>query len=268
MKIGYCQFSPSFCDPDENIQQVELLLNDAEFDLLVLPELSNSGYLFSSFTDLEKTAEEIPSGKFTDFLAGLSRKKKCHIVSGICEKSKGKFFNTAVLITPDSGIFSYRKIHLFYEETRWFEAGTDGYHVHEITLNSGEKIKIGMMICFDWIFPEAARTLALKGAQIICHPSNLVLPYCQKAMFARAVENHLYIITANRTGTETRKEFSLTFTGGSVIIDPKGNYISEAPSDGEYLSIKEIDPSKSLDKFVNQYNNVIADRKPDLYELG
>jgi predicted amidohydrolase len=84
-------------------------------------------------------------------------------------------------------------------------------------------VKVGMMICFDWIFPESARTLALKGAQIIAHPSNLVLSYCQQAMFTRAVENRVFTITANRTGTEINGDKELYFTGKSVIVDTKGN---------------------------------------------
>ena len=83
------------------------------------------------------------------------------------------------------------------------------------------------MICFDWVIPEAARTLALKGAQIICHPSNLVMPYCQKAMYARAVENHVFIITPNRIGKDENSGKEVSFTGGSIILNPKGDYLAE-----------------------------------------
>mgnify|MGYP002476654204 CR=1 FL=1 len=123
-----------------------------------------------------------------------------------------------------------------------------------------------MMICFDWAFPEAARTLALAGAQIICHPSNLVMPYCQKAMYARAVENRVFIITCNRVGTEEKNKKKLTFTGNSVILDPSGNYLSSASPGKEELNIVEINPSEALNKFINPVNNVLTDRRPDFYK--
>ncbi|MEZ4690386.1 MAG: nitrilase-related carbon-nitrogen hydrolase [Ignavibacteria bacterium] len=85
-----------------------------------------------------------------------------------------------------------------------------------------------MMICFDWFFPETARTLALKGAQIICHPSNLVMAYCQTAMFTRALENRVFTITANRIGYDVRENKELFFTGESVIVSLKVNISAEA----------------------------------------
>jgi predicted amidohydrolase len=111
----------------------------------------------------------------------------------------------------------------------------------------------------------AARTLALKGAQIICHPSNLVMPYCQKTMYARAVENRVFIITTNRIGTETRNDEELIFTGGSVIFDPKGNYLSEGTINEEELKIEEINQTDADDKFINKFNNVITDRREEFY---
>ena len=88
-----------------------------------------------------------------------------------------------------------------------------------------------MIICFDWIFPEVCRNLALKGAQIMVHPSNLVLPYGQQAMVTRCLENRVYAITANRIGTETRGSDHFVFTGRSQITSVDGTILSSAPED-------------------------------------
>ena len=267
MRAGFYQFKPEFGKIDENINKIYGKLNEADFDLIVLPELASSGYLFSSKSQLEEFSENIPDGKFCKMLIDICKSKNIYIVSGICERFKNSYYNSAILVEPDGRIHIYRKIHLFYKESSWFKPGSEKPAVIEIESGRFGKVKIGLMICFDWIFPEAARTLTLNGAQIICHPSNLVLPYCQNAMFTRAVENHVFIITTNRIGTERTEEEQLTFTGESVIVDPKGNYLARASNDMEEIVIVEIDPAIALDKYVNKYNNVLTDRKPDLYSI-
>ena len=123
------------------------------------------------------------------------------------------------------------------------------------------------MICFDWIFPEAARNLALQGAQVICHPANLVLPYCQAAMVTRSLENAVFSITANRTGSETTTQQSLHFTGSSQIIGPKGQKLASATEEGTNLKIVEVNPEQASDKFFTPQNNLFTDRRPDTYSL-
>jgi predicted amidohydrolase len=265
MLAGCLQFKPEFCDAETNIKRVKELLRDKEFDLMVMPELANSGYLFSTFDELEKASEEIPGGPFCSSLKEIAAGYDAYIVSGICEKAGESYCNSSVLVSPDGKIDVYRKTHLFYEEKKWFLPGDTGFNVFEIESPKFGKVKIGMMVCFDWIFPESARTLALKGAQIICHPSNLVLQYCQKAMFTRAVENRVFTITANRTGTESSSNNKLTFTGESVIVDPKGNYLYRGTADGDECFVVEIDPAIALDKHATDLNDVFLDRRTDFY---
>ncbi|HLG30068.1 MAG TPA: nitrilase-related carbon-nitrogen hydrolase, partial [Candidatus Brocadiales bacterium] len=105
----------------------------------------------------------------------------------------------------------------------------------------------------------------LNGAQIICHPSNLVMPYCQTAMYARAVENRVFTITTNRIGTESRGGKDLVFTGQSVIIDPKGHYLYRGSNDKEEVAVVEIDPSEALNKYINPQNNLFDDRRDEFY---
>lgn len=264
MLVGFLQFSPEFLNPEGNVLKIKHLLSDKKFDLIVLPELANSGYLFSSVAELEAVAEEIPAGRFCSVLREIAKSKDCYIVSGICERERNKYYNSSVLVCPGGDVYVYRKIHLFMEEKRWFTAGDKGFQVFSIF----DGTKIGMMICFDWCFPEAARSLALKGVQIICHPSNLVLGYCQKAMFARAVENRVFTITANRTGTEKNKNNEMRFTGNSVIISPSGEYIASASEDEECVVIVEIDPETASDKNITAMNNLFEDRRNEFYELN
>ena len=122
------------------------------------------------------------------------------------------------------------------------------------------------MICFDWRFPEITRSLALNGAEIIAHPSNLVLPHCPQAMITRCLENRVYAITANRVGNENRvPDEVLHFIGQSQVVDPDGNLLIRASDIEEEVQIVEIDPGKAREKFINSKNDIFKDRRPDLY---
>ena len=265
MKAGHLQFKPEFGNPESNIQKIENLTKDKKFDLLVIPELANSGYFFSDTTEVEKSSEEIPSGKFCSSLKEICSAKNAHIVSGICEMDGNKFYNSSILVYPSGEIKTYRKIHLFYEEKKWFQPGDSAPEVYEIQGQYGV-VKIGMMICFDWMFPEIARSIALKGAQVICHPSNLVMPYCQQAMFTRSLENHVFTITANRTGREVNKSGKeLNFTGNSVILNPQGNYLYKGSLENDECIVIEIYPDEAMNKDINAMNNLFKDRRPELY---
>ena len=121
------------------------------------------------------------------------------------------------------------------------------------------------MICFDWVFPEVARTLALRGADLLCHPSNLVLTYCQKTMLTRCLENSVFAVTANRTGTETRPRGELVFTGQSQIVGPKGDVIVSSNSQNQELILHEIDIDTARDKSITDNNDLLSDRRPEYY---
>ena len=265
MRVGYLQFKPVFADPGKNIPYIEDLLRDKDFDLIVLPELANSGYFFTSLHELRETAEEIPSGPFCESLKKIASERNGFIVSGICERAGDDFYNSSVLVYPDGRIVAYRKIQLFYDEKLWFKPGNQAIVTYEIENGNFPKTIIGMMICFDWIFPEVARTIALKGAQILCHPANLVMPYCQDAMVTRAVENRIFTVTCNRIGTERASDKELTFTGMSEIVDPAGSILYRGSKDEEECFIVEIDPSKAHDKNINPRNNLFEDRREEFY---
>jgi predicted amidohydrolase len=260
MKAGFVQFTPIFGDREDNIRQIGRLLADVDAKLIVLPELCNTGYLFTSRQEVQGLAEEAPGGRTTDALCRMAREKDAYLVAGLIEKCAGKFFNASVLVGPAGHIATYRKIHLFYEETLWFDPGDLELAVHDIGI-----CRVGMMICFDWYFPEVARILSLLGADVICHCANLVLPYCQEAMVTRCLENHVFAITANRTGTEERGGKKLDFTGKSQITDPDGAILFRAAEADEEVRVVEIEPERARDKRINAYNDLFCDRRTDHY---
>ena len=122
--------------------------------------------------------------------------------------------------------------------------------------------KFGVMICFDWAFPEIARVLTLKGSQVILHPSNLVLPYCQSAMVTRSLENSVFTATANRSGTERGVEFS----GNSQITNTTGTRLTNLSGNKVGIAFADIDPLQADDKMITKRNHILTDRRPELYK--
>lgn len=236
------------------------MMESSDAELFVLPELFNTGYLFVSQKEVFQLAEEIPRGKTTEALIALAGRKKIFIVAGLAERDGNSIYNSAVLISPGGYIDTYRKIHLFNEEKLWFQPGNKEFNVYDLG-----QIKVGMMICFDWYFPESARILALKGADVVCHPANLVLPHCQDAMVTRCLENRIFVITANRTGCEERGGKKLTYTGRSQITSPVGKVLVRSTAEGMEVGAEQIDTFLSRNKRINDYNDLFLDRRSEHY---
>ena len=261
MIVGLVQFAPARYDVAANIAQVERLLRGVRADLLVLPELANSGYIYATPDQLAPHSEPGDgSGPFLRSLTRLAGQTGGLIVAGFAEQGATGLYNSAAAVSGGGIASVYRKTHLFFEEQDLFLPGDTGFSVFE-----HRGAAIGMMICFDWYFPESARTLALRGAQIIAHPSNLVLPHCQTAMVTRCLENRVFAITTNRYGTETLGEKRLTFTGASQLINPKGERLLKAPVAGDRVLFAEIDPSLADDKRPTSRNHLLNDRRPAFY---
>ena len=261
MKIGFFQFPPVFGNPQKNLDIIKENINHtSNVELLVLPELALTGYTFKDLDEAYSLSEEI-GGELTVELINMAREKDIKMAVGFLEREGKDLYNSSVLLGGDGVIGVYRKVHLFREEKNIFKTGNYGFPVFDIG-----KVKVGLLICFDWIFPEAARTLALKGADMILHSANLVLPFYQKAAVTRAVENKIFIILANRTGVEERFGIKNEFTGGSEIVDPEGRIILEAGKEDEGIFTIEIDPEKARNKNITELNNIFQDRKPELYE--
>jgi predicted amidohydrolase len=261
MKVGILQFQPRLGDVAANLETIRFFLQRRSFDLAVLPELATTGYNFVRLSQVRDLAEDHRGQSFAA-MSQLAEKTGGAIVWGMVERSRNRLYNTAVLTTPEGDHHRYRKTHLFFREKLFFEPGNTGFEVF-----TWRGVRIGMMICFDWIFPEAARTLALKGCQIICHPANLVMPYCQDAMVTRSLENGLFCVTANRTGRETAGRWTFRFTGLSQITDPQGRRIARFSRVEQVFRTVKIRPEAADTKTVNRLNSLFADRRTDYYRL-
>lgn len=261
MKAGFYQFNPSFGKKDENLRKVSSAIKEADADLIVLPEFFATGYQFISQDEVAELSEIIPGGQTTEMLSALSVKKGCYIVAGLPEKAGDKFYNSAVITGPQGFMGLYRKTHLFFEEKLYFCPGNTGFKVWDTEMGV-----VGIMICFDWFFPESMRELTLMGAEIIAHPSNLVLPYCPQSMPVRCLENRVFAVTSNRTGEESRKEGqTLRYIGQSQITSPAGKIFVRASEHEVAFSLVDIDPGEARNKSLNPLNNLIADRRPEMY---
>jgi len=260
-RIGYYQFNPQFGQIQENLSTVLNALEDVRAEIIVLPELPFTGYNFKDREELASLAEEIDNSSTIEILKDLCQKQDLHIVTGFAEKDGDNVYNSAVLIGPGEIISVYRKLHLFNAEKNYFDPGDRPLEV--VMVN---EIPIGLMVCFDWAFPEVTRILALKGAHLICHPANLVLNYCQQTMLTRSLENGVFTVTANRYGTETRPHGEMTFTGQSQITAPGGDLVYRAKADDEELTILDIDTELATDKAITTKNDLFHDRRPEFYE--
>jgi len=250
MIVGFYQMNPVILDVETNVDTACHALERVTADLMVLPEFFHTGYAFKSKDEVERVAEPIP-GYTTEKLREIASDKGMIIVAGICERDKDTYHNAAAYICEDF-IKTYRKIHLFLDEKNFFTPGNEFYVVDSI----------GIMICFDYFFPESARTLMLKGARLIVHPSNLILPYCPDAMVLRSLENRIFSVTCNRIGDER----GLTFIGQSQIVDSKGKILYRAGTAEEVIT-REITLEDADSKYVTRRNHVLEDRNPHAYRI-
>lgn len=259
MRIGFLQLRPKFGAVKKNVKKAATLLSRVSDATIVLPELFNTGYLFRNKEELASLAESVRGSYTIGEMKKVAKKQRLNLVFGMAQKYKGKFYNSAVFVSENGKIEVYRKVHLFDREKLFFTRG------NSLKVVSVSDAKLGLLVCFDWIFPEAARVLTLRGAQVLCHPSNFVLPYAQDAMRTRCIENGIYAVTANRIGTERRGTITLTFTGGSQIVDPKGDVLVSAGDRSESLKVIDINVGEANNKNITANNNIIDDRVPAVY---
>ncbi|UCD37096.1 MAG: acyltransferase [Fidelibacterota bacterium] len=263
MQLTLIQNQPRLGAVESNLEAARSIIEHIDFDLLLLPELFATGYFFSDETQARQLSEPVPSGPTTQFLIDQAKAKGAYICGGLAERDGAQLYNTAILVGPEGLMGRYRKLHLFYEEKHWFAPGDRPPKVYQLG-----NARVGMMICFDWRYPEVARILTLQGAQIILHPANLVQPYCQDAMVTRCLENGVFAATANRIGTDMRADStSLAFTGRSQVVNPWGEILDRAPDAEPAIVTVDIDPARADEKYVTEHNHLMHDRRPEHYGL-
>lgn len=261
MKVAAAQIRPFFAEPKKNRQLLSRYCEKAgqqEIDLLVFPELCVSGYNFTSKKQAEVLAEPIPSGPTTQLWMKLAEQYNMIIIGGLAESEQSSgIYNSAVIVGPNGFIGCYRKIHLFAREKEWFLPGQYPPSVWKLPSAS-----LGVLVCFDWAFPEVSRILMLEGCEILCLPANLVLPYAQRVMIARSLENRYFTVLANRIGSEGK----LTFTGQSQITNTRGEILIKGSKNRTGLFSSVINPAKAQNKYLTNTNHIIQDRRVDLYQ--
>ncbi len=262
MILGIVQTDPVFGDIEGNQKQVERLLGNRKADLWVLPELALTGYEARGRSESLELSEELPHGPSAKWLQRLCRDRNCHMVMGLIEREGDKVYNGSVFMGPNGEVGRYRKVHLYDKEVTRFDPGDLPFTVFDIGV-----ARVGVMICFDWRFPEVMRTLALRGAQIVAHPSNLVLPNGQAAMVTRCFENNVFAVTANRIGTEERDGRSVRFTGRSVIVGTQGELLASAEVTATDVLTVEVDPKLADNKTINPYNDTFKTRRVEFYQI-
>jgi predicted amidohydrolase len=261
VNLGVFQFCPTRGEPERNAATLESALRSNTLDLLVAPELAIGGYLYLDRGELAAVAETVPDGPACARLRRACRETGRSIVFGLAERAGDRIYNAAVLLTPDGGVAVYRKAHLFDTETLVFDRAGRSQD-----LGTAGGASVGLMVCFDWRFPEVARWLAMRGAEVIAHPSNLVAPYCQDAMVTRSLENRVFTVTANRFGTERDRGTTIRFTGRSQIVSPRGERIVTMGDEEEGVRVAAIDPTDARDKRATPRNDLFADRRVDLWD--
>ena len=265
MRVAVAQLDPKLGETERNLETCLARLEEAAgagAELLVLPECALPGYMFESAEEALPFAEEIP-GPSTEVLAEACRRLGTHVVCGLLERDGDELRNAAVLVGPDGLVGTYRKTHLPFLGVDRFVAPGEELNVYDTPLG-----RIGLEICYDLRFPEATRTLALKGADIVAHPTNFpVAARVQTELItvARAAENRIFLLTANRVGKERWAEFC----GRSQIVDPYGTRLAEADEAGEALLVADIEVEQARDKdyvVPGDYElYLFGDRRPELY---
>jgi predicted amidohydrolase len=236
--VATVQMAPRLNEVEANLERmgkcVEDTCRDQKVDLIVFPELVTTGYECGvRFTDL---AENVP-GHIVNYMAKRAADFRVHLAFGLAEKHKVEsvIYDSAVLIDPQGELLTtYRKVHLRGEERLAFRAGYR-FDVAETSLGP-----VGLLLGWDLAFPEAARCLALSGVELLCVCANWEKPHqaeWRSYVFARALENSLFVAAANRTGDE----YAYSFFGNSLVVGPRGESLSSQQEGVEGVGVATLD---------------------------
>jgi len=267
VKIAGVQMEPKILEKDRNLSKclksIEIAAEEGA-RLIVFPECALTGYCFSSLKEAIPVAEPIPGPSTRQIVAACS-KLNVYVIVGFIEKEKNKYYNTVALVGPKGVIGKHRKVHLIYLcIDRFLNHGNLPLTVFETEIG-----RIGMGICYDLLFPELTRVLALKGAEIFVLPSNIIefgTSYPETFVPARAAENKMFCVCINRAG----EEGGYKFLGRSRIVDWAGLPIADAKAFEEDIIYAEVDPTEAREKYMvlipgEMEVDYFRDRRPEFY---
>ncbi|HUC18475.1 MAG TPA: nitrilase family protein [Acetobacteraceae bacterium] len=272
MEIGVAcvQMEPRIGAVEENIANSVVMASEAAdrgAELIVLPELCNSGYVFESEEEALSLAEDAYSGPAVRAWTALAKARQVWLVAGLNERARRRIYNSAVVVGPEGVIGVFRKIHLWDTENRFFAQGDLGFPVFDLPFG-----RLGVFICYDGWFPESYRMCALKGADILCVPTNWVpMPdqpperdvMANTLVMGGAHANAVFIAASDRIGIERGQPF----LGRSLIVGPAGWPLAgPASADREEILLARVNLAEAARRRqLNARNHLFGDRRTDVY---
>ena len=269
IKIAGIQMSPDILNKDRNLERcLELIKTTAKerARFIVFPEATLSGYVFNSLEEALPVAETIP-GPATESIMKLCRQLNVHVIIGLIEEDRGKYYNAAAFVGPHGLIGKYRKLHLPYLGIdRFLNHGDLPLEVHDTDVG-----RIGIGICYDMRFPEHSRVLSLLGADVVVVITNWpegVEFAPEHTLVTRAYENNVFHVAVNRVGEER----GVKFFGRSKIVDCVGGTMAEGKPYEEDILCAEINPALAREKhrvvIPGKFeSDIIRDRRPAFYGI-
>jgi len=268
VRVAAVQTVPALGEVTENVDRTVEAIRAADgADLVVLPELANTGYVFESRAEARDLAEP-RDGPTVEAWQAAAAGADAWVVGGFTEADGDALYNSAAVVSPDGLEGVYRKAHLWNREELWFEPG-DELPVFETPFG-----RLGVQVCNDLWFPGATVTQARRGADLIALPTNWV-PAASGGerpggwtvgvhlAVARASSQRVAFACADRAGTER----GVQFMGQSVVVDPDGLVAAgPAPAEGEATVAADLDLAAARRKAMTDYDHALADRRPDLYD--
>ncbi|HUG95797.1 MAG TPA: carbon-nitrogen hydrolase family protein [Pleomorphomonadaceae bacterium] len=267
IRVAACQIDPQLGEVDRNLEHIERVVAEAATagaKLVVLPEAAVTGYVFENLDEALTVAQRavaVAEQRLADaaVMAGVA------LIVGTLQAEAREVFNTALIFSGDGRRFRYRKMHLPYLGVdRFATPGPDAPEVYDLA-----GMRVGVLICYDLRFPEAARICALEGADLVALPTNWpVGVQFHPGIFApaRAAENHVYLLACDRVGEER----GTTFIGRSILLDCNGKELAVASDTEEAILFGEVDPDLARQthhrRIPGEHEwDTINDRRPGLY---
>lgn len=267
IRVAACQIDPSLGEVDRNLEHIERAATEAArkgAQLIVLPEAAVTGYVFANL-DEALTVAQRASAVAEQRLADLATRLGVALVVGSLEAEGRELFNIALIFASDGRHYRYRKMHLpFLGVDRFATPGPDAPEVYDLA-----GMRVGVLICYDLRFPEAARICALEGADLIALPTNWPVGVdFHPEIFApaRAAENHVYLLACDRVGEER----GTTFIGRSILLDTNGKELARASDTEEETITGDVDWELARQthhrRIPGEHEwDTIGDRRPGLY---
>ncbi|HEX9738296.1 MAG TPA: carbon-nitrogen hydrolase family protein [Candidatus Limnocylindria bacterium] len=267
IRVAACQIDPQLGEVDRNLEHIERAVAEAAAagaQLVVLPEAAVTGYVFENLDEALTVAQRAVAVA-EQRLADAARGAGVALIVGTLEAEAREVFNTALIFTGDGRRFRYRKMHLPYLGVdRFATPGPDPPEVYDLG-----GMRVGVLICYDLRFPEAARICALEGADLVALPTNWpVGVQFHPGIFApaRAAENHVYLLACDRVGEER----GTTFIGRSILLDCNGKELAVASDTEEAILFGDVDPDLARQthhrRIPGEHEwDTISDRRPGLY---